>query len=226
MERAPFAFSPPGRNVARYRLTQAEAEAAFGPPHYAPGGPRHFPTWGLRTACGLELEVQLDVARAMALLHTELRELEHALRHLDVDDRIVWRMDSDREAFERALEEYHPVAWGRWTVALRGPTGALEPVARCLSPGDARCRADALVAEGQPALVEEEPTSRARERRAQLTLQRPAKRSRARERWEVWWLGPDGAQTLLHLAPSRDEADAFCRSRAQGGPGEWQIRPR
>ena len=74
MKPAPFAFSPPGRPLARYRLDRAEAEATLGPPQYEPGGPRSHPAWGLVLSCGLTIEIQLDEAHGQAILHTEPRE--------------------------------------------------------------------------------------------------------------------------------------------------------
>lgn len=226
MEPAPFAFSPPGRAVCRYRLSLEEARAAYGEPHYGEDGPRKLPAWGLRLECGLDIEIQLDAEGEQGLLHCELRELEHALRHLDLGDRIQWRMDDDREAFERALEEYHPVAWDRWIVVERRADGTLQPIGRCLSPADARCRAAELRATGTDAIVEEEPSSRAQARRDALTASLPAKRSRVGTRWEVWWVAEDGAQSLLRLTKSEAEGQQWCATVAGPGAGRWEVRPR
>lgn len=219
-------MAPPGRAICRYRLTRSEAEAAWGPPHYAPGGPRRLPAWGFVLECGLVLEVQLDEANSQALLHGELRELEHALRHLDLGDRIEWRMDEDREAFERALEEYHPVSWGRWTVAHRDANGEVEPVRTCLSPADAQCLCAQLAARGLDVLVEEEAPQRARDRRARLTERRPAKRTPSAPRWEVWWVDADGAASLVQLTWSEADGRAWADGAAPRGDGRWEIRPR
>jgi len=226
MERAPFAFSPPGRALCRYRLSAAEAEASFGPAHYAEGGPRSLPAWGFVLPCGLLIEVQLDAEREQGLLHAELRELEHAVRHLQIEDRIVWRMDEDKQAFERALEEYHPVSWGRWTVARHTEAGDIEAVRRCLSPQDAQCQAQALKEEGHRALVEEEPRSRAHERRALLTQKLAAKRRAQEPTWEVWWTDEAGAQSLLQIASNEQEARSWQAKAATERGGQWQVRRR
>lgn len=226
MERAPVSFAPPGRAICRYRLTRSEAVEAWGAPHYAPEGPRRLPAWGFRIECGLEIEIQLDEANEQALLHAELRELEHALRHLDLGDRVLWRMDEDREAFERALEEYHPVSWGRWTVAHRNAEGEIEPVRACLSPADAHCLCSELSARGLDVLVEEEPARRARDRRARLTGRRPAKRTPSAPRWEVWWIDDDGAESLVQLTWSEADGLAWVHAAAPRGAGRWDVRPR
>lgn len=226
MQRAPFSFSPPGRVLCRYTLSAEEAQAAFGAPHYAEGGPRSLPGWGFTLACGLDIEIQLDAANAQALLHAELRELEHALRHLAIEDRIVWRMDEDRDAFERALEEYHPVSWGRWTVARRTADGDIEPVVRCLSPADAQCHAQELQQAGQPAFVEQEPGDRARERRAALTKRMAAKRKAQAVAWEVWWTDATGSQSLLQISPSEEAARAWQQQATAQRGGQWQVRRR
>ncbi len=222
MHPAPFNFAPPGRSLCRYHL-DAETIAGFGPPHYGADGPRSLPAWGFVLECGLIVEIQYDDQAQEGLLHAELRELEHAIRHLGIQEQISWRMDVDRASFERALEEYHPVSWGRWTVVRRIESGDIEAVNRCLSPADARCQADDLRNQGTDAFVDEEPPSRARARRETLTMERRAKRSAGRIRWEVWWVDKSGARSLLQLADSEKQAKSWRDGMADRTGGNWKI---
>lgn len=229
MKPAPFAFSPPGRALCRFALDPTEAEARFGEPHYRGEGPRSLPAWGFEFECGLTIEIQLNAERSQGLLLAELRELEHALRHLGLDEKdIEWRMDEDAPAWARALEEYHPCAWGRWTVAVPNSEGELEPVAKCLSPADAQCQVDALAAEGKEAVIEEEPLSKARARRRDLASRRPAKRrdSGPQAKWEIWKLGENGSRTLVDLQPNQDAAEKRQRELTDRDAGRFEIKPR
>jgi hypothetical protein len=222
MQPAPFNFAPPGRSLCRYQL-DPETLASFGAPHYAPDGPRSLPAWGFVLECGLIVEIQYDEQAQEGLLHAELRELEHAIRHLGVSKQISWRMDEDQVSFERALEEYHPVSWGRWTVARHTPSGDIEVVTRCLSPGDARCHAASLCDDGATAFVQEEPPSRARARRDALTQARRAKRNSTGVRWEVWWVDDSGARSLVQLLASEQQAKAWHASAAARSGGHWEV---
>ncbi len=187
----------------------------YGAPHYAPGGPRRLPAWGFEFPDGLILELQINDEIGLCYVHGPLRELRHAILLLSVDDRIVWRMDDDWTAFERALEAYHPADWGRWTV--RG--ASLGPI-ECLSPGEARARSARLDAEGLgPTRVEELPIVDARARRKRIlntgTGQRrlPGEQGKGR-RWEVWQVGPGDTTSLLAMFPAQADAESFRQDRS------------
>lgn len=224
MKPAPIAFAPPGRPLAHFRFTRAEVEAAFGPPQYEPGGPRSLPAWGLALECGLVIELQLDEAAGVGLLHAEPRELPHALWHFGFADRLVWRADRDDDEWLRALEEYHPLSWGRWTVVDR-TTGAR---ATCLSPQEARCRLAAHPEAQQETMhIEEAPLSEARQRRRSL-LDAVKRRTRgvAHPRFEVWVVHAEGAESLVELFASRSDAERHAEGLSVPSAARAEVRAR
>ena len=228
-KRAPFQFSPPGRGLFHYRTVGDDLAEKYGPPHYAPGGPRRLPAWGFEFSDGLILELQLNAEAGLCYVHGPLRELRYAIHLLSVEDRVVWRMDDDWVAFERALEAYHPADWGRWIV--RGPD--LEPV-ECLSPAEADWRRRRLQQDGRgPIEVDERPLEEARARRRRILASGPAQRrlpgeEARRERWEVWQVGPGDAASLLAMFADPAEAQAFRElRRASASDGiNYEVRLR
>lgn len=230
-KRAPFQFSPPGRALFHYRVRADELLSAHGPPHYAPGGPRRLPAWGFEFPDGLILELQLNEETGLGYVHGPLRELRYAIGLFGVEeDRIAWRMDDDWTAFERALEAYHPADWGRWIVQV----GTSAPV-ECLSPAEARWRAERAQAAGEaPTRIEERPLDEARKRRKRILAAGTAQRrlpgeQGVKQRWEVWQIGPGEAQSLLAMFADHDEAQVFRQARrASPHPAEvrYEVRRR
>ncbi len=230
MKRAPFQFSPPGRALFHYRVRIDELRTRYGAPHYAPEGPRRLPAWGFEYPDGLILELQANEDLALCYVHGPLRELRYAIGLLGVEDRIVWRMDDDWGAFERALEAYHPADWGRWVVHADG-MDAIE----CLSASEAGWRREQLEAAGRGSVwIEETPLETARARRKRILATGRAQRrlpgeGSRKQRWEVWQVGPGASASLLAMFIEEAEAERFRRDKTAAGAAtdvRFEVRAR
>jgi hypothetical protein len=104
--------------------------------------PRQF--WDLEWPCGLVMGIEYHQLTEELVLHLDELDVDHALRHLDLDldlRDVERELDQQRDRFDRHLPR--PVEQA-WRVLRRGDDDSAQVVARNLTERDASCRVDEL----------------------------------------------------------------------------------
>jgi hypothetical protein len=115
--------------------TATRDEAAF-------DDPRQF--WDLAWPCGLVTAIEYHQLTEEVLVYLDSPDVEHALRHLGVDLRLMEQsFDHKRDRFDRLNPR--PVG-GLWSVVAEGHDLGRVFVARNLTERDALCRRNELAA--------------------------------------------------------------------------------
>ena len=133
-----------GHELLRCGTNELHLLERLGPPTAQTDPRRHEPRffWDLEWECGLLTSVAFNQLTQVLTLHLDDAEIDHALRHLDIEPRDLWlweRAEPDR--FAEVVRRPPPRTWAVWRIEAEGGRATEQTI---LTERDARCLAASL----------------------------------------------------------------------------------